>query len=189
MTPIREDKDSAVKRLAALAGMASLLVSIAACGSSNNGGTPTTTAGASSATSSPTTTTSTTSASLATTDPCSLLPASAATNLGYPAQGKSQTSGGQPDCVWAGTLGVADALILTKLGLSQLQPSGGTLTDVTVGSHQAKQLDEGGGACVISLGVTLTSRVDVQLVANNNSQACPGVLALAKAVEPNLPSS
>jgi hypothetical protein len=176
-----------VKRLVAVAGMATLMVGVAACGNSTAGNViPTTTTTASSTTSQPTTTSSSTS--LASTDPCSLLPASAATSLGYPAQGKPSSDGGQPNCGWAGTPGVANVLILPSLGISQVVVNGGTLTDITVGSHQAKQLDQGNGICRIALGVTPTSRVDVGIVTSGDP-ACPAVLAVAKAVEPNLPSS
>jgi hypothetical protein len=166
--------------------MATLMVGVAACGGGNVGNViPTTTTTAS--TSSAPTTTSSSSASLASTDPCALLPASAATSLGYPAQGKSGTSGPAPDCEWDGTPGVANIAILATLGVSQVVPDGGTPVDITVGSHQAKQLDQG-IVCRIALGVTPTSRVDVQ-VATTTGSPCAGTLALAKAVEPNLPSS
>jgi hypothetical protein len=166
--------------------MATLMVGVAACGNSTAGNVIPTTAPAASTSSAPTTTS--TSTPLAITDPCWLLPASAATSLGYPAQGKSQTTGGQPDCEYDGTTGVADIGILAKLGLSQMVPEGGTPVDITVGRHQAKQLDQGGGGCRIALGVTPTSRVDVQITTSGDP-ACPAVLALATAVEPNLPSS
>lgn len=176
-----------MKRFVTLAGMATLVVGVAGCGSPNaGGGTPTTTTAASS-TSSPTTTTSTPSATLAATDPCSLLPASAATALGYPAQGTAGLVGGQPDCSWAGTPGVAEVVIFGSLGLSQVVPDRGTPVDITVGSHQAKQLDQG-ISCRISLGVTPTSRVDVGVTTTTGS-ACAAALAVAKAVEPNLPLS
>jgi hypothetical protein len=175
-----------VKRLVAVAGMATLMVGVAACGNSTAGNViPTTTTTASSTTSQPTTTSS--SISLASTDPCSLLPASAATSLGYPAQGKPGTAGTAPDCEWDGTPGAANIGILATLGLSQMVPDRGTPVDITVGSHQAKQLDQGIG-CRIALGVTPTSRVDVQVTTTTGSP-CAAVLALAKAVEPNLPSS
>jgi hypothetical protein len=148
-----------VKRFVAVAGMATLVVGVAACGGGNAGNViPTTTTTAASTTSEPTTTSS---ASLASTEPCSLRSASSATSLGYPAQGKSGTAGPAPDCEWDGTPGVADVGIFATLGLSQVVPDRGTPVDITVGKHQAKQLDQGSGICRISLGVTPTSRVDV----------------------------
>jgi hypothetical protein len=175
-----------VKHFIVLGGMATLMVVVAACGGGNVGNVIPTTTTTASTSSAPTTTSISTP--LAITDPCWLLPASAATSLGYPAQGKSQTTGGQPDCQYDGTPGVADVGIFATLGLSQVVPDRGTPVDITVGKHQAKQLDQGSGICRISLGVTPTSRVDVEVTTTTGSPSA-GALAIAKAVEPNLPPS
>jgi len=50
--------------------------------------------------------------------------------------------------------------IRTNGGLSAYQSSGGTVADIKVGSHQAKQ-ETVNLSCVIAIGVTDSSRVDV----------------------------
>jgi hypothetical protein len=70
-------------------------------------------------------------------------------------------------------------------------PTGqGATTHLTVGRHQAiQEADTATGGCVVSTGITSSSRVDVHALTNDSSQACSVALSAAKAIEPNLSSS
>jgi hypothetical protein len=78
--------------------------------------------------------------------------------------------------------------LLANLSLNDLPATQGAPTDLTVGSRPAKQVKSPAG-CLISIGVTSSSRVDTNTIANDPSQACSISLSATKAIEPNLPSS
>ncbi len=75
----------------------------------------------------------------------------------------------------------------TNAGLAGVQPGGGEIKDITIGSHQAKQLLLAGGSCGVYLGVTSSSRVDVVLNAGASTDPCPLALKIAELIEPKLP--
>lgn len=78
--------------------------------------------------------------------------------------------------------------IRTNVGLKDFQAAGGTVQDTTIGSHQAKEDTEtSSSSCVVALGVTDTSRVDVTVTSIGTSDPCPTALTLAQLVEPKLP--
>jgi electron transfer flavoprotein alpha/beta subunit len=83
-----------------------------------------------------------------------------------------------------------DVVIIATAGINKVPTNAGPVTHITVGSHQAVQaIDTATGGCLVSMGVTSTSRVDAEAVANDSSQSCALALSVAKAIEPNLPSS
>jgi hypothetical protein len=65
--------------------------------------------------------------------------------------------------------------------------SGGPIHDTTIGSHQAKESVGNGGGCVIAIGVSASSRVEVDVDGNSGTNACPLAETVAKLIEPNLP--
>lgn len=174
---------------------AAALVAITACTGSTPGdpkptpntGSNTSSEDAGSPTSSPTSTKS--SGSLADTDPCSLLTKSEAEQvLGtLDEEPKQEKLGTARTCQFSPkrvSLGVG---IRTNVGLAGLQPNGGEIKDVKVGSHQAKQLLGATGSCGVYLGVDSSSRVDVVLNAGASTDPCPLALKIAELVEPKLP--
>jgi hypothetical protein len=177
-------------RLAVLAGLATLFVSVAACSdptpgqpsveTTANGGPPA--GGQSSTSSAPTGGGS----SLPVSQPCSLLSSAELQQLGVSAQPMQDKIGVAPSC----EADSADFHIIVSIfadnGLSGLQASG-PVHDITVGSRQAKQEVDATGSCVVAMGVTDSSSVDVTTTGDGNMDPCPTALRVAKLVEPRLP--
>jgi hypothetical protein len=118
---------------------------------------------------------------------CSLLSSSDLTQLGTSAQPTQAMVGTAHTCEFASadfTMGVA---IRTDVGLPGFTANGGTVHDTTIGAHQAKQEVDSTGSCVIGIGVSASSRVDVTVLPNENGDPCPTALKLANLIEPKLP--
>jgi hypothetical protein len=180
-----------VKRLVVLAGLVVALAGAAACSSSTGGSglpIPSTSGGAgttSAASGGDSTTSSSASSggtSLANTDPCSLLTASDASSVGLQAPGNPDNVAGERTCDYVGSQSTAIIGVSTDAGLSSF----GNGTSVAVGSHQGLQDDQGTGGCQIAIGVSASSRVDVQVTPHSGS-GCPEAMSLAKLIEPKLP--
>lgn len=183
-----------MKRLVVLAGLAAMLFGTAACGGPTTGQpTPATTADSTGSTPSsngesgePSSSTGG-SGSLPVDDACSLLPSDAVSKLGLSSPPSPDNVGTAPDC----SLDMPDYSvgvdILTNAGLNDFKLVGGTAQDLTIGSHSAKQGVDNTKSCVIGIGVTSSSRVDVTGTGNGNTDPCPTALAVARLVEPNLP--
>jgi hypothetical protein len=77
--------------------------------------------------------------------------------------------------------------IRTDVGLAGYVTPGGAIHDITIGTHQAKQQIGETGSCVIAIGVSDSSRVDVTVTGDGTTDTCPTALALARMVEPRLP--
>ncbi|WP_158602813.1 DUF3558 family protein [Jiangella rhizosphaerae] len=75
------------------------------------------------------------------------------------------------------TYGLAD-IVTTDSEIQPLPPIGG---------HEARTFTEATGGCVVSLGVTDSSRVDATAVGGDTELACEQATALAAVVEPVLP--
>ncbi|MEO6083349.1 MAG: DUF3558 domain-containing protein [Umezawaea sp.] len=76
--------------------------------------------------------------------------------------------------------------IRTNAGLSGVQAPG-EVTDRTIGRHQAKKFVASGGSCIVAIGVTASSRVDISLNAGGVEDPCPLAERIAELVEPRLP--
>ena len=75
-----------------------------------------------------------------------------------------------------------------ELGTDQVQTSG-SKEPMKVGSHDAVRYDGVLGTCVVAIGVTDTSRVDVTAAADGDLQkACTVAKQAAQLVEPKLPT-
>jgi hypothetical protein len=77
--------------------------------------------------------------------------------------------------------------IRTNVGLSGFLANGGTVHDITVGTHQAKQVLDDSGSCVVGIGVSDSSRVDVTATPGATADPCPVAGKLANLIEPKLP--
>jgi len=81
------------------------------------------------------------------------------------------------------SIGVA---IRTDVGLAGFIAYG-PVHNLTIGRHQAKQELDDSGSCVIAIGVSALSRVDITVTPGDNEDPCPTATTLAKSIEPALP--
>jgi uncharacterized protein DUF3558 len=173
-----------VRRLALLAGLAATLIAAAACNSS----TPGQPSAGGSVAGSPPPTSAAGGNALPVDQPCSLVSQSALSEIGESAPPTPDMVGTAHDCSLTTpdfSIGVA---IRTDVGLSGFTTNGGTAQNLTIGTHQAKQeLDSASGSCVIGIGVTDSSRVDVTVTPGATADPCPTASKLATAIEPKLP--
>lgn len=175
-------------RVVAVVVLAFGLAGLAGCSTSTPGtGTP---AGSSSA--GPSTTTN--GAALSSIQACNVLNSSQISQNGLTDQ-EATTGSGARSCQWSNDNfdnGNGYALkvdIRDSQGLAAINTSGYTVTDDPVGGHQGKQAQQtGGSGCIVSIGVSPTSRVDVLAnTATDANQACTLANQFAKLIEPNLP--
>jgi hypothetical protein len=176
-----------VKRLLVLAGIAGVLLSAAACGNSTDGQpTPVTSA----AQGQPTRTTTPSAGgggALPVDHACSLLSSSDLSQLGVSSSPSEDMIGTAHACEFDNSEGHIIVGIRTNVGLAGFSANGGTVGDITVGTHQAKQDVDDTGSCVIAIGVSASSRVDVTVTGDGTSDPCPTSMAVARMVEPKLP--
>lgn len=120
--------------------------------------------------------------------PCTLLSPADLQQLGVTEQPTQEMVGTAHTCslnTTADTLGVG---IRTNVGLAGYVAAGGPVHDITVGSHQAKEELGNTGSCVVAIGVSASSRVDVIVTGDGTTDPCPTALTLARLVERRLPS-
>lgn len=173
-----------MKRLAALTGLAMVVLAVGACASDRIPGRP-----AASETSPPSAAPSSTNAdnALPYDDPCSLLSSGDLRQLkalSAPTRDDLGTSHGCTVNTFSATINVG---VRVNVGLAGFQANGGKLTSITIGSHQAKQDQEITAACTVAVGVSPSSRVDVTSSADEKADACPTAMQVAQLVEPKLP--
>ncbi len=178
-----------MKRLLLLAGLAATLVATAAC----NNSTPGQPSADGSVTQRPPAETSTAGGggggkTLPVSKPCSLISQSALGQIGESAPPTADMVGTAHDCSLTTpdfSIGVA---IRTDVGLNGFTSIGGTVQDITIGTHQAKkQFDSNSGSCEIGIGVSASSRVDVTVTSGGTADPCPTAMTLANSIEPKLP--
>jgi hypothetical protein len=177
-----------------LAGLATLTIGLAACSggptlgqptaapSSSGGGQDTSPANPSSSASS--------SGGLPVSQPCSLLSAAQLSQLGVSTQPTQDMVGTAPSCEMDNGEDNINLAIRTTGGLGALTSAqlGRPLRDTTVGSHQAKEsVSTNDQPCLIAIGVAASSRVDVVVTGNGDTDPCPLAMTVATFVEPNLP--
>lgn len=129
------------------------------------------------------------------TDPCALLDAAAKAKLDISGAGENRKIGVARGCRWrvrgAGESQIFDVGILDTAGITDIPATVRVEKLPNIGAHQAVQGKEQGGGpggCTIILGVTGSSRVDLNVLAGNDTQkACDLVMELATLVEPKLP--
>jgi hypothetical protein len=139
---------------------------------------------------------STASASgLAAMQPCDLLTSTELSQNGLTSNGSSTGSGAR-SCRWDNiaydnglgyTIG---ADVRDSQGLNDFNTDGYSLKDDPIGRHQAKQAQQtNGDGCIVTIGVTTTSRLDVtaNTGAADINQSCVLANQYAKLIEPKLP--
>lgn len=80
---------------------------------------------------------------------------------------------------------VIDVALYPDLGLKDY---GGSARKITVGAHQGLQGTGDLGVCVVAIGITPTSRVEVAAAKTDGSNSCALAMQGATALEPSLPS-
>jgi hypothetical protein len=129
--------------------------------------------------------------SLGSVDPCGLLEAADVAAFGAN-PGRRRGGSSAPSCDWTvpGGKGGFSVDIHPDRNVDQIVVRRGRLTDQVVGTRQGKRLeeDDGPGACMVSIPITDTSRVDFQGTANTNTaKACEYATRVAELIEPKLP--
>jgi hypothetical protein len=177
----------------ALLPLAAALLALAACASPTPGtGTPASTTEAPiSSGSSPS---SAASDGLAAIQPCDLISSAQASQNNLQPEGPSNAAGAR-SCNWSNAsadngLGYALEVDLRDTqGLADVNTDGLTISDDPIGHHQAKQAERtSDGDCLVIIGVTSKSRVDVTLStsASNLTEACSLANQYARLIEPEL---
>ncbi|HVW39769.1 MAG TPA: DUF3558 domain-containing protein [Amycolatopsis sp.] len=188
-----------IRRGGLLTGALAVLV-LAGC-STPEAGNPTVATGAnsSSPTAAPSSAQSGGSNELASVEACSLFTDQEAAKFKIEGPGKADNepaSGATSTCGWTGrsandsstSFGV---LVRATQGLADVNKANGTATDGNVNGRPAVQFTSNVGAkCLIALGVTAQSRVDISYVigaGQDSTEACQSASDIASVVEPRLP--
>lgn len=187
------------RRLAVVPVLAAAVFGLVAC-TNNTTGSANPTTGAGQTTTGDSTTTSSGgtggSSSLASLQPCNLVSATEQSQLQV-TQSQSGTESGARYCSWQrpvdqnGQNGYVVAVGLRdSQGLDGVDSNGYTVTSVTIGHHQGKQLQStSSSGCIVAIGVTAMSRVDVTVTdSTTTTSSCQIANQLAQIVEPQLPS-
>ena len=120
-------------------------------------------------------------------NPCQLVSSDTLSQLSVTAQPTTEMVGTAHVCNMNSADFAMGVAIRTDVGLDGFNSSGGTVHDTTVGSHQAKQEVDNTGSCVIGIGVSAMSRVDITVTGDGTTDPCPTATKLASLVEPKLP--
>ena len=128
------------------------------------------------------------SASLPVNHACSLLSSDELAQLAPVAPPKQDMVGTAHECgldTSDYSIGVA---IRTDVGLAGVNITG-PVTSIEIGTHQAKQVlnSQADSLCLIAIGVSQSSRVDVAIDSINGADPCSEALTVARLVEPKLP--
>jgi hypothetical protein len=182
-------------RLAVVLLFVGVLGLVAACSQATIGsGIPTTTGSGQPNSSGAGTTSSGAGSSLKSIQPCSLLSAAVVSQYQLAQSDTIPGTGGRP-CNWQNTTDasgigyVVDLTVRDSQGTKDFNSEGNTVTSENVGRHQGLQaITNAGGGCDVTIGVTDSSRVDIEVVAGTDTNhACDLANQLAKLVEPQLP--
>jgi hypothetical protein len=139
-------------------------------------------------------TSSSTGASMKSIQPCSLLSAAVLNEYQLSSSDVTPGSGARP-CDWDNVtdndgIGYSVELdIRDSQGIKDFNTAGYTIAGEKIGRHQGQQATENaGGGCIVTIGVTDSSRVDVVVTAGTDtSRACDLANQFAKLIEPQLP--
>jgi hypothetical protein len=91
---------------------------------------------------------------------------------------------GVPHCRFTGAEFALDVAIYPENGLKDYQ---GDAKQITVGSHEGLRATDSLGVCTVAIGVSDTSRVEVNATKSDGSDACGLAMQGATALEPSLP--
>lgn len=190
---------SAIRASLGLAGSGIALLLLTACGSST-GGQPSpagdaSTGAAQSSNAAPPAGSSTGSppsghvSSLDDADPCTLLTQQDLDALGMTAHGERVSSKRSHGCQWTQGGQSLEVGIRMQQGLDGFALEGAKhVKSLHIGSHAAKQqVTPKSEACLIGIGVSSNSRVDVTVLLDDTSKECSAAKTSAKRVEKHLP--
>jgi hypothetical protein len=188
------------RRLAVAPVLAAALFGLVACGTSTTGSANPTTGGQpanSGGTSTSAPTSGANRSPLASLQPCAMLGASVLAQYQM-TKSDSGTVSTARTCTWtrpvdqSGVNGYTVGVnVRDTEGLGDVDASGYTVASDPVGNHQGKELRSvTPGDCVVVIGVSTHSRVDIAVNGGTNTDlACQVANGLAKVVEPQLPAS
>lgn len=179
-----------MNRLVVLAGLVVVILSVAACTDTTTGRPTTATTGGGQTSGSQPTATSTSSGgtgSLPVDQPCSLLSSGELQEIGVSSQPTQDMVGTAHAC----ELDTANFHIIvgirTNVGLAGLTPTA-PVTSTTISGRPAKeQKNDSASSCLIAIGVSNLSRVDVTATGDGTTNPCPTAESVAKLVAPKLP--
>lgn len=123
-------------------------------------------------------------------EPCDLVPASDATQLGL-TEGTPAEIGQGRACRWrfeGATLDdsfTVDLVLYDERGIDDV--TGTDIAPTTIGGHDAVRFKDATGGCIVSIAVGDTSRVDSLATGGNLQRGCELADQLAAAAEPRLP--
>jgi len=123
-------------------------------------------------------------------EPCDLLPASGATQLGL-TEGTESSIGQGRGCRWrfeGASLDdsfTVDLVLYDERGIDDVV--GTDIVPATIGGHDAVRFKDSTEGCIVSIAVGDTSRVDSLATGGNLQRGCELADQLAVAVEPQLP--
>src|SRR5690606_37021946 len=132
---------------------------------------------------------------LASFDPCSVLSTAEVSKHGAVEQGapERKTVGGARVCSWPGDAGDSAALVPTTSvtvrengGVQHMNDRGGGVQHMEEDGRQYGR-SPGPNLCTIAIGVTDTSRVDIQVSGVDEQKGCEIANALADVAEPKVP--
>ncbi|GLW90857.1 DUF3558 domain-containing protein [Actinokineospora globicatena] len=125
--------------------------------------------------------------------PCSLLSAADVAELGITTAGKPNETKGSATCLWRVEKPLAaesydvGVTYYKQRGVDDLVTEH-TREPVQVGKHKGvKALGDTDSGCIIALGITATSRVDVRAIGGDSAGLCGAAMAAAERVETRLP--
>ena len=123
-------------------------------------------------------------------EPCDLLPASGATQLGL-TEGTESSIGQGRGCRWrfeGASLDdsfTVDLVLYDERGIDEVV--GTDIVPATIGGHDAVRFKDSTEGCIVSIAVGDASRVDSLATGGNLQRGCELADQLAAAVEPQLP--
>lgn len=123
-------------------------------------------------------------------EPCDLLPAAGATQLGL-TEGTATEIGQGRACRWrfeGATLDdsfTVDLVIYDERGIDDVV--GTNIVPTTIGGHDAVTFNDSTGGCIVSIAVGDAARVDSLATGGNLQRGCELANQLAAAIEPQLP--
>jgi len=129
---------------------------------------------------------------LAAIEACDLLTTQEASSLGVPPEGRPQEVLGLRRCNWGGPEGGGISIAIDEdLGIDELVFSdASSITDITIGSHQAKRVLEGSGPGYCNVIFAIGDNANVSFLAlylNDTPRACAVADRAAALIEAKLP--
>lgn len=125
-------------------------------------------------------------------DPCTLLSTSELADYGNLEGPKDPGFQSVRACDWQTPVGADEGLVIgvavrDDAGVRDANDTGSGIDFTEVDGREVARIPDAGGHCIIALGVTDSSRVDVNVTAPDTQRACEIADEVAGIVEPKLP--